>query len=331
MKNEDTNEYNVPERDGTPTIGSTNFYASKRSVSIPYKHDPDFKPQLHRPVPIPLGAPADSQEREMIRRLMNGDCLLSGATLTEIVARLPRGLEISPSGMQFLRSLSLKQWDAFARAKQDLSLMDYVQAPPSIGQFLSDPYYLGGSLVGVAGAPGLWPTWRDLLIRQFDLDSFIHNLVITGAIGVGKTLALVALILFRICVCLHLRDPFGYFELARTSVIVFLLLSISKDTLRATAWSRAIRLMASSPFFREKCGCDSDRSYASMEIPLCFLAPELSSFHVTLSGGSQRQHRIGRDVLVVGMDESNSRLEADPPDCSLRAVQRHARSDGQLL
>ena len=49
-----------------------------------------------------------------------------------------------------------------------------------------------------------------------------------------------------------------------------------------------------------------------MEVPLHFVAPELSGLHVTLSGGSKQQHLIGRDVLVLGMDESNSRLEADP-------------------
>ncbi|MCX6925660.1 MAG: hypothetical protein NT154_20980, partial [Verrucomicrobia bacterium] len=220
--------------------------------------------------------------------------------------------EISPGGRRFLRALIRTRQEEFARVKQDLWLADYVQVPPSIGQFLSDAYYLGQSLAGVGDSPGLWPTWRGLLIQQFDLDSFIHNLVLTGAIGVGKTLALVALILFRICVCLHLRDPFGYFGLARGSTMVFLLLSVSKDTLRATAWSRALRLMASSPFFRERCGYDPDQGHDSMKIPLQFVAPELSGVHVTLCGGSKRQHLIGRDVLVVGMDESNSRLEADP-------------------
>ena len=85
--------------------------------------------------------------------------------------------------------------------------MDYLQRPPTIEEFIDDDYYLGASLVRTADNEGLWPDWRDWLQENANLESFLHELVITGAIGTGKTFVLVTLLLYRICLCTYLRDP----------------------------------------------------------------------------------------------------------------------------
>ena len=97
----------------------------------------------------------------------------------------------------------------------------------------------------------MWPGWREWFSACADRESFLHSLVISGAIGIGKTLVMVTLMLYRVTLCACLRDPYAFFGLSPGSPIVFLLLSVSEETLRATAWKTLLRLMRSSPFFRE--------------------------------------------------------------------------------
>jgi hypothetical protein len=70
--------------------------------------------------------------------------------------------------------------------------------------------------------------------------------------------------------------------------------------------------MQSSPFFCHDAGFDPTRSYADLRVELRSLATNGRSAQLVLSGGSQLQHLLGRDTLVIAMDEGNFRLEADP-------------------
>lgn len=68
--------------------------------------------------------------------------------------------------------------------------VDYTQRPPTAEEFITEPYWLGEALTpkegNEDGKQGLWPLWRGVLTNDFDLDSRIHNVVITGSIGGGK-------------------------------------------------------------------------------------------------------------------------------------------------
>ena len=213
--------------------------------------------------------------------------------------------------------------------------LDYRSPPPSIEKFIQDDYYLGPALHRTSGNEGLWPRWREWLGAHADLESFLHNLVISGAIGVGKSLVMVTLILYRICLCASLRDPYSFYGLSRGSPIHFLLLSLSQDTLRATAWTTALRLMRSSRFFRDFCGYDQTRMHAGLDV-LLQIGAGSDEVQITFSGGSKGQHQIGRNVLGVGLDEGNFRLEREPQqyaaqlfsDLRARMVSRFQRLGG---
>lgn len=98
----------------------------------------------------------------------------------------------------------------------------------------------------------------------------------------------------------------------RGSPIEFLVLSISMDTLRATVWRTVLRLMERSPFFRGLCGGDPTKAQTDTQVLLQVNAGATNEFQITMSGGSKSQHQIGRNVLCVGLDEGNFRLEKDP-------------------
>jgi hypothetical protein len=87
--------------------------------------------RARRPIPVPSRAPTDSREREVITRLMHRYCFCkqSHTQPTELLSRLPRGLEISTAWMRFVRPLSSTRQKAFARAQKELWLLDYVPDP----------------------------------------------------------------------------------------------------------------------------------------------------------------------------------------------------------
>src|SRR5690606_4223592 len=73
--------------------------------------------------------------------------------------------------------------DAYLR---DLWRLDYERKPPSMSEFLEDPYWLGSIMTKSDESEGMFPTWKKLLIQDFDLDSRVHNLVVSGSLGIGK-------------------------------------------------------------------------------------------------------------------------------------------------
>jgi len=69
----------------------------------------------------------------------------------------------------------------------DLYRLDYVKKPPTIDQFILDDYYLGRSWRPIPGEnEGIWPAWLELFKAHMDIESRIHNMVITGSLGIGK-------------------------------------------------------------------------------------------------------------------------------------------------
>ena len=295
-------------------------------------YDPDYRSvPLRRVLPLP-GAPTDPQEREVVRRLLHRFRIQLPIMPNEFAGWLPRGLAMTDEMLQLFNRLAAEVRVGEMGGSEKLWLMDYTEVPPSMEQFVSEDYYLGASL----GANGLWPAWQEFLTEKVCLDSFLHNLVLTGAIGTGKTLLAAIIILHRICVCAHLVNPFEFYGLARGSSLVFLIMSVSRDTLSATAWQTLLRLMGGCPFFREVCGFEPARHYPSLVVPLKFMAAELAGNTITLTGGSQTQHLIGRNVLAVAMDEANARLDANPQnaayelfsDARARMASRYQRLKG---
>lgn len=307
-----------------------------RPCGTPYVRDPDFKP---RPVPKPLLGPGSellAQEREVVRRLLGGKGIQKPAPPDLSVLSLPKGVRLNDKQAQLYLSLAGELSSTETKNSAALTLLDYRVKPVRIDQFVDDDYYLGFCLHRTDTNEGLWPWWRDWLVEHANQESFLHNLVISGAIGIGKTLLMVVLILYRIYICTTLRDPYSFFGLSRGSPIVFLLLSLSMDTLRATAWLTALRLMGSSPFFREVCCFDRTKVHAGLDLLLQVNAGTSDEVPITLSGGSKSQHQVGLNVLGVGLDESNFRLERDPyeyaselfMDLRARMVSRFQRIGG---
>lgn len=190
---------------------------------------------------------------------------------------------------------------------------DYIKKPPSIENFILDEYYLGRTWKPVPGEnEGIWPAWHRLFSQHLNINSRIHNMVITGSLGIGKTVMMVTVILYRMCIATHLKNPQHFFGLNRNSNIVYNFLSVTKEAVKDTAFGTALSFMADSPYFIEVCKYNPDLEYSGYRVPMENTLPDGSSSRIWLTAGSKGQHVLGRNLVGIGLDEGNFRLEKDP-------------------
>jgi hypothetical protein len=187
---------------------------------------------------------------------------------------------------------------------QNLWKVDYLRKPPTMKEFVDDGYWLGESLLPTEENPGLFPTWKEILVRDFDLDSRIHNVVVTGSLGIGKTFVSAGLMLYKIVLASLLRNPQNFVGLSKSSKISFVIMSVTRAAVGLTAFGDAMTYMGNSAYFREELGFDPERKYGAQMIDL--------GRGIRLIGGSKSQHIVGQNTLGVMLDEGNARLEANP-------------------
>jgi len=95
-------------------------------------------------------------------------------------------------------------------------IIGYSKMPPSIEEFIEDEYYLGETF----GDGKLYPYWKEKLVELFPTP--IHTaytyIVLTGAIGVGKSTFSKIVALYNKCRLDHMKDH-SFFGLAKTKSI----------------------------------------------------------------------------------------------------------------
>jgi len=198
-------------------------------------------------------------------------------------------------------------------ADGELWRLDYVKEPPTMEEFLLNDYYLGRTWRPIPGEnEGIWPAWFDIFTKDLNFNSHIHNMVITGSLGIGKTVMMVTALLYRIMLATHLRNPQNFFGLNRNSNIVYNFLSVTKEAVKDTAFGTAMSFMGDSPYFIETCGYDPDSEYSGYRIPMLNKLKDGRTSNIWVSAGSKGQHVLGRNLIGIGLDEGNFRLEKDP-------------------
>lgn len=193
-----------------------------------------------------------------------------------------------------------------------LDRVDYARRPPTMQQFLEDEYFLGRVIQPADDNEGIYPEWRRVLCEDFDRHSKIHNLVVTGSLGIGKSWISVTLLLYRLVCATCLRNPQNFFGISRGSQIFYLILSVTKEQVKDTAFGDAMNFMAQSPFFLEECKYNPDMQYTRYRIPIRNRLPDGMESGLVMTAGSKGQHALGRNVVAVLLDEGNFRLEENP-------------------
>jgi hypothetical protein len=163
----------------------------------------------------------------------------------------------------------LKQYseDGTSSLLDHLKYGDFEEVPVDIDTFLDDDRYLGKGLWEVDARSGtrrctIFPYWRETLKQLFpdNLTTAYNTLILTGAIGIGKSFAAVIAQLYLLYRMLCLKDPYGYFGMQPIDKITFSMLNITLDAAQGVAWDKAQQLIQSSSWFMDHGAVNASRS-----------------------------------------------------------------------
>ena len=185
---------------------------------------------------------------------------------------------------------------------QDFWQLDYEVAPPTPEEFLTDDNYLGP--VG----RDLYPKWKETFYHIMDPRSDIHELILRGCLGSGKTFFGSTIMTYIICWLMHLKSPIATLldTYSDTSSIFLAELSTDKDQLKKNMWTTTLRMLKLCPFIQSRAHLKAEGNYDDMLLRL----PK----NIILSGGSLAAHVLGQNLFGVFMDEANFRRSADPQE-----------------
>ena len=175
--------------------------------------------------------------------------------------------------------------------------LDYDRRPPTLTEFIEDPYYLGATC-----GESLFPIWKEKLAEDLSPMSKKITLVFTGPIGIGKTYTGLAALLYKMTLLLLMKNPQRFYGLDRGSGIVFGIYAPTLAQASLAGWGTCLGFLKNSPFFQSM-GVDPTQEYKKGEIQF----PN----NIKLLAGSKTIHTLGGNLFGHLMDETDFRIEAD--------------------
>lgn len=198
--------------------------------------------------------------------------------------------------------------DGVSTLLDTLQYGDFEEIPVDIDTFLDDDRYLGKGLWEVDVLSGtrrctIFPYWRETLKKLFpdNLTTAYNTLILTGAIGIGKSFVGVIAMLYLLYRMLCLKDPYGYFGMQPIDKITFSMLNITLDAAQGVAWDKAQQMIQSSSWFMDHGAVNASRSNPMWQ----------PGKHIELIFGSQNRHVVGRALFCNLTDEVNFGIGSD--------------------
>jgi hypothetical protein len=175
----------------------------------------------------------------------------------------------------------------------DVISIDYDIKPPTIRQFLEDPFYAGGP------AKAMFPLLKQDLIDIYETD--YEEVIATGSIGYGKSWIASFGLGFDFLNLLCLRNPQKYFtdlgaQIAENTPIVMMNLSVTGGQAYGVLYSYVLQLMKNMPWMQQ-----TFPNHDWKKLGLYF--PEKNLQYKC--GSSSEFGAIGQNVIGGAMDEAN--------------------------
>ena len=172
-------------------------------------------------------------------------------------------------------------------------LQDYEEIPVDIDTFLENDEYLGKA---TNHGNQIYPFWRNAFREIFSNgDTSYHEIVLSGAIGIGKTAIAVYAISYLLYRLLCLKRPQRYFGFADSDDIAIFFFNATVALAEGVGYKRLHACCLQSPWFMEhgkRLGSSSNPYYAPDK-------------HVVIRAGSKGQHGLGQQIFVGMLDECN--------------------------
>jgi hypothetical protein len=181
---------------------------------------------------------------------------------------------------------------------------DYLERPVSVQQFLTDDFYMGS--VG----RDLFPCWTEEMIKLFGEPNYIKEVIVSGAIGIGKTTFAMVALARKLYEILCVRNPTQFYGLSKDmSQLVFGLFNITMKRSQDIHQNKLVKMLNSSPFFRYKAtgNVEELEEQGGKGLSAILHMPN----NIKFAFGSRALHVLGADVIAGLLDETNFSVLAE--------------------
>lgn len=165
---------------------------------------------------------------------------------------------------------------------KSLWMEDYEEIPVSIDRFISDENYIGSS---TNNGKDIYPFWKNMLRKVFNGRSEISEVILSGAIGVGKSSIACIGETYTIYKLLCLRDPSRFYNLISTDSPAIALFNITLDKGYGVAYKKIQEFCINSPWLSNH-GMIAGRGKVFI--------PDKG---IKIGVGSNQDHFIGLDIF----------------------------------
>ena len=216
-----------------------------------------------------------------------------------------------------------------SKTYQDLLYADYAEIPVDIETFMFDKRYLGNGLIDADGRKTVFPYWVKTLKKIFpnNMDTAYNTIILTGAIGIGKSFVAVIAELYMMYKMLCLKDPYLYYGMQPIDKISFSMISFTLDAARGVAWDKMQQLLQSSPWFMShgKITGTDNLIWKPTKKP-----GQIGTIELVV--GSKESHITGRAVFCAFTDEVNfSAVTTDADKIKKKMSNLISKTDARMI
>lgn len=183
----------------------------------------------------------------------------------------------------------------------DLINIDYEEVPVDIDTFIEDDRYIGKT---TNNGKNIYPYWRNKLRKMFGPESNYQEIILTGAIGLGKTTIAITGMSYVLYKLLCLRNPQQYYGLQGSSEIVFAFFNVNLDLSFGVAYKKFQSILMESPWF-----LDHGKIYGRQDKNKYYQPDKKIKFRI----GSQEGHGLGQDIFCLSGDTIVKTIVGDIP------------------
>lgn len=207
------------------------------------------------------------------------------------------------------------------KSYNDLLYKDYDEIPVTINEFIHNKNYLGNGLTDSEGRFTIFPYWEEKLKEIFPTNTTTayNTIVLTGAIGLGKSTIAVICLLYLLYRLLCLKDPYLYYGLQPIDKITISLMNITLENAKGVALDKMNQMLMSSDWFM---------SHGTMSgISNLNYVPDK---HIELITASSNNQILGRCVYGNFTDEVNFGLTSDVEKLKKKQMQLISQIDARM-